>query len=86
MIKASIALTALAVAGTALAPAAAAKSCMRVSGHGTGIVEPVAKYMSQAALKNGIAKRGLRPAGAIRTYCKTTPLIYSSCTSSQRAC
>ncbi len=86
MMKATLSLAALLISTAALAPGALAGSCMKVTGHGTGVTEPVAKFMSEAAVKNGIASRGLKAAGDLKTSCKTDALVISNCTSSQRAC
>ena len=86
MMKTTLVLAALVVSSAALVPDASAGSCMKVTGQGTGVTEPVAKFMSEAAVKNGIANRGLKAAGKIKTSCKTDALVISNCTSSQRAC
>lgn len=71
---------------TAAATPASAGKCMRITGHGTGVTETVARFMAQAAVKNGVANRGLKASGGVSTTCTTNAYVLSNCTAVQRAC
>lgn len=86
LLKASATLVAVLAASAACGGAAMAGSCMKVTGHGTGVTEGVAKFMAEAAVKNGIAARGLKAAGSVTTSCTTTAYVLSNCTATRRAC
>ena len=59
--------------------------CVRAGGEATMITEDLAKFMSQAALKNSIAGMGAKPVGPISLKCTTGPgLPY--CIAKQKAC
>ncbi len=77
---ATAALVSLALAG----PAAAAE-CTLVGGIGTGLTEGIAKFMSDAALKNIIEGKGLKPTGEITHTC-TAGTFATECTARQQGC
>lgn len=65
---------------------AASAECMKVSGLGTGVTEGIAQFMAGKALKNAIAKRGLKSAGNQSMACDASLVVVTNCTAQQRAC
>jgi len=64
---------------------ALAKSCVLAGGEATMATSDLAKFMANAALKNSIEGKGMKPAGKIKMTCKDpSPLTY--CLAQQKAC
>lgn len=70
-------------AGSAFAQKA--KSCVMAGGQGTGLGQDIAKVMADAALKEVLAKGGMKGQGKVSTKCDNNPIV-TTCTASQRAC
>jgi hypothetical protein len=71
----------------ALAGGAAAATCIKAGGWGTGALEGFATFMAEAAMKNS-AKAKLGEAvkiGAVAKRCEVKGLLYE-CTATARAC
>ncbi len=81
-IRKSLAIAALCLA-TAAAPAAA--ECKLYGGIGNGVTEGMAKFMAEAAVKNIIENKGLKPTGEIKHTCKSA-MVGSECTARQQGC
>jgi len=66
---------------------AAAAQCMRAGGWGTGVLEPVASFMAQAALKNQAKAWGgdAVKVGKISEKCEWKAVSFE-CTAQARAC
>ena len=54
-------------------------------GVGNGVTEGMAKFMAEAAVKNVIENKGLKPTGEAKTTCKAATLG-SECTARQQGC
>ena len=65
--------------------AQAGMACRRAGGEATMITEDLAKFMSNAALKNALAAHKWTPHGAVTTKCDTAAGL-PHCVSRQRAC
>jgi len=65
------------------APASA--ECKLYGGIGNGFTEGIAKFMAEAAVKNVIENKGLKPTGEAKTTCKAATLG-SECTARQQGC
>ena len=65
---------------------AASAECLKVSGLGTGVTEGIAHFMANKALKDSIAKRGLKSAGSQSMSCDASMVVVTNCTAQQRAC
>ncbi len=76
--------TAALVALTLTTPATAAE-CKLIGGIGTGVTEGIAKFMSDAALKNIIEGKGLKPSGEVTHTCTAGTLV-TECTARQQGC
>lgn len=75
----------LAVAmGLALSGAAEA-GCRTVVGSADMVTRDLAKFMANAALKNAIEAKGLRPAGDVKLTCRDDALT-TYCKASRQAC
>lgn len=72
------------VAG-AVVPAHAG-NCVKAGGKGVGITAELATVGSTMALKDSIAKNGWKPAGKVKTSCKSDQPLLTTCMSHQRAC
>lgn len=59
--------------------------CKLVGGIGNGITEGIAQFMSDAALKNLLEAKGLKPSGEVRHKCKAV-MLGSECTATQQGC
>jgi hypothetical protein len=77
------ALAAAAVTITFAAPATA--ECKLYGGIGTGVTEGIAKFMSNAAIKNIIEGKGLKPTGEITHTC-TAGTFVTECAARQQGC
>lgn len=79
--------TALAAAAilSTLATSAAAAECKLYGGVGNGITEGIAKFMAEAAVKNVIENKGLKPTGEAKVTC-TAATMGSECTARQQGC
>jgi len=64
-------------------PAAAA--CQLYGGIGNGLTEGIAKFMAEAAVKNIIENKGLKPTGEIKHTC-TAAALGTECTARQQGC
>ncbi len=78
-------LAAAALVSLALTMPAAAADCTLVGGIGTGVTEGIAKFMSDAALKNIIEGKGLKPSGEVTHACTAGTLV-TECTARQQGC
>ncbi len=67
------------------APVAAKGKCVRAGGEGSNVLPDIAKFMANAALKNSIEAKGMKPSGKISQSCKTD-VVLTTCVSKQRAC
>jgi hypothetical protein len=75
-----------AVIAVALSLATSAQAeCKLVGGIGNGLNEGIAKFMSEAALRNLLEGKGLKPSGEIRHKC-TAATIGTECTATQQGC
>ncbi len=73
-----------AVAVLSVAPSAHA-DCKLVGGIGTGVSEGIAKYMSEAALRNLLEGKGLKASGEVRHKCSAGQFV-TECTATQQGC
>jgi hypothetical protein len=64
---------------------AAHADCKLYGGIGNGLTEDLAKFMADAAVKNIIENKGLKPTGEIKHTCKSATLG-SECTARQQGC
>jgi hypothetical protein len=78
------ALLAAALTLAAAAPAHAA-DCKLFGGVGNGITEGIAKFMSEAAVRNVIENKGLKPTGEAKVTC-TAATVGSECSARQQGC
>jgi hypothetical protein len=79
-------LAAALAASLALAISSAAQAdCKLYGGIGNGLTEDLAKFMADAAVKNIIENKGLKPTGEIKHTCKSATLG-SECTARQQGC
>jgi hypothetical protein len=69
----------------AVASTAHAAECKPFGGIGNGITEDLAKFMADAAVRNVIENKGLKPTGEIKHTCKPATLG-SECTAHQQGC
>ncbi|OYW54638.1 MAG: hypothetical protein B7Y80_06250 [Hyphomicrobium sp. 32-62-53] len=67
----------------AATPATAA--CQLYGGIGNGLTEGIAKFMAEAAVKNIIENKGLKPTGEIKHTC-TAAALGTECTARQQGC
>jgi hypothetical protein len=80
MVRAIILIT----AAVAFASPAAAE-CKLYGGVGNGVTEGMAKFMAEAAVKNIIENKGLKPTGEIKHSCKAAT-VGSECVARQQGC
>lgn len=80
VIRAAIALAAVAIAGSA----SAAGKCVTAGGTADMITEDLARFMANAALNNSMKAQGLKGAGPVSMTCKSGYPV--NCTAKQRAC
>ena len=73
------------LAATLAAATPAAAECKLYGGIGNGVTEGIAKFMADAAVKNIIENKGLKPTGDIRHTCKAA-MLGSECTARQQGC
>ena len=59
--------------------------CVMAGGEATMVTEDLAKFMSEAALKNSIAAHSWNASGSIKTKCDATNGL-PHCVSKRRAC
>lgn len=69
----------------AAASSANAAECKPFGGIGNGLTEDLAKFMADAAVKNIIENKGMKPTGEIKHSCKAAT-IGSECTARQQGC
>lgn len=67
------------------APTAYAADCKPFGGIGNGVTEGIAKFMADAAVKNIIENKGLKPTGEIKHSCKAA-MLGSECSARQMGC
>jgi len=60
-------------------------ACVKAGGEGTGLGEPIAKTMADAALANSIKSYGGKASGKASYKCNMT-LVLTTCTATQKAC
>jgi hypothetical protein len=72
-------------AALTLGAAGAKAECRTVVGSADMITADLAKFMADAALKNAIAAKGLKPAGPINLKCRDDA-VTTYCKASRRAC
>ena len=78
--------TAVLVAGSSIGMRAEARSkCVRAGGQATMITEDLAKFMANAALKNAIAAKNLKPSGKVTLTCRDDA-VTTYCKASRPAC
>jgi hypothetical protein len=70
------------IAATMLSAAPAVADCKLYGGIGNGVTEGIAKFMAEAAVKNIIENKGLKPTGEIKHTCKAA-MVGSECTARQ---
>jgi hypothetical protein len=75
----------LLTAAVAFASPAAAAECKLYGGIGNGVTEGMAKFMAEAAVKNVIENKGLKPTGEITHSCKAA-MVGSECVARQQGC
>jgi hypothetical protein len=82
-----IAAAATAVLGLAAPANAQGKQtgCVLAGGEATMVTGDLARFMANAALKNSISGKGLKPSGQIKMTCKDG-LASVHCLAQQRAC
>jgi FlaG/FlaF family flagellin (archaellin) len=76
----------IAAAGLAVASTEASAKCVLAGGQATMVTLDLAKFMSNAALKNSINAHGWKAHGAVRTRCDTSSVGLPHCVSRQKAC
>ncbi len=69
----------------AVASTAQAADCKPFGGVGNGVTEGIAKFMADAAVKNIIENKGLKPTGEIKHTCKSA-MMGSECSARQMGC
>jgi hypothetical protein len=69
----------------AAASTAQAADCKPFGGVGNGVTEGIAKFMADAAVKNVIENKGLKPTGEIKLTCKSA-MLGSECSARQMGC
>ncbi len=75
----------LTAVATALVAAPASAGCQPVGAVGTGVTEGIAKLMAEAALKNVIEGKGMKPSGEIKMKCEAGTL-YTECSAHRMGC
>lgn len=75
----------LAAAALALSSAGADAACRTVVGSADMITRDLAKFMANAALKNAIEAKGLKPSGEIALTCRDDTFT-TYCKASRPAC
>ncbi len=75
----------LAAAGAVALAAPASAECKLYGGIGNGLTEGIAKFMAEAAVKNIIENKGLKPTGDITHSCKAATLG-TECAARQQGC
>lgn len=76
----------LAAAGSMVCAASAAQAgCQTVVGSADMITRDLAKFMAEAALKNAIAGKNMKPAGETILTCRDDT-VTTYCKASRRAC
>lgn len=78
-------LSALALAGAMLCGQSAQAGCQTVVGSADMVTTDLAKFMANAALKNAIEAKGLKPSGEIALTCREDTFT-TYCKASRRAC
>lgn len=63
----------------------AAADCKLYGGIGNGLTDGIAKFMADAAVKNIIENKGLKPTGEIKHTC-TAAALGTECTARQQGC
>jgi hypothetical protein len=63
----------------------AAAGCQTIVGSADMLTRDLAKFMAEAALKNAIAAKGLKPAGAMSMQCRDDA-VTTYCKATRRAC
>jgi hypothetical protein len=63
----------------------ASAECRLYGGVGNGVTESMAKFMAEAAVKNIIENKGLKPTGEIKHSCKAA-MLGSECVARQQGC
>lgn len=74
-----------ATAALSATPSMAAGHCVLAGGEANMATEGLAKFMAEAALKNSISGKGMKPAGKIVMKCESAGLV-THCLARQRAC
>lgn len=78
-------LSILALAGAVLCGQSAEAGCRTVVGSADMVTTDLAKFMANAALKNAIADKGLKPSGEITLTCREDTFT-TYCKASRPAC
>ena len=78
-------LSILALAGAVLCGQSAEAGCRKVIGSADMVTTDLAKFMANAALKNAIEAKGLKPSGEIALTCREDTFT-TYCKASRQAC
>jgi hypothetical protein len=76
----------LAVAAMTFATAAQAGKCAMSAASGLGVTPEIAKFMSNKALNDMLAKNGEKGVGKVTTTCDSALVVSTTCVSKQRSC
>lgn len=75
----------VALAALVLSSLSAEAACRTVVGSADMITRDLAEFMANAALKNAIEAKGLKPAGAVKLTCRDDT-VTTYCKASRQAC
>lgn len=78
-------LSALSVAAALLCAQSAEAGCRTVVGSADMVTRDLAKFMANAALKNAIEAKGLKPSGEVSLTCRDDTFT-TYCKASRKAC
>lgn len=78
-------LSALALAGAMLCAPNAVAGCQTVVGSADMVTTDLAKFMANAALKNAIEAKGLKPSGDVALSCREDTFT-TYCKATRKAC
>jgi hypothetical protein len=73
------------IAILSITASAAHAECRTVAGSADMITRDLAKFMAEAALKNAIADKGMKPAGPINMQCRDDT-VTTYCKATRQAC
>lgn len=78
-------LTVFSVAAAVLCAQSAAAGCQTVVGSADMVTRDLAKFMANAALKNAIEAKGLKPSGEVALTCREDTFT-TYCKATRKAC